>query len=152
MNTNQYLYFDELSREWKPTTLAELAVINDPDLRVCPVDADGNPGQQTTYAQITRSARPLPAIPKKPEPQPEHAPAAPMQPTAAPSLSSNDLLIRYTMRYIAGALTFIIFALCIIGGLASGQRDGLFIGFFMGAMAAFLIHIRAKRAASSDKI
>lgn len=152
MNTNHYLYFDELSREWKPTTLAELAVFNDPDLRVCPVDADGNPGQQTTYAQITRSARPLPAIPKKPLPQPEPAHAAPAAPPAAPSLSSNDLLIRYTMRYIAGALTFIIFALCIIGGLASGQRDGLFIGFFMGAMAAFLIHIRAKRAASSDKI
>ena len=52
--TSQYLCYDETEETWYPVTLAELAAINNPELLVCPINADGSFGSITTYAAIRK--------------------------------------------------------------------------------------------------
>lgn len=57
MNTEpQYLYYNETDGTWQPCTLADLANLNNPDLPICPLNPDGTPGPQTTYAAISNRA------------------------------------------------------------------------------------------------
>lgn len=149
MKTQSFMYYDTVAAEWKPATLEELAMLDDPSLAVCPLNPDGSPGQQTTYAQIERASRPAPVATKTPAQQPVPAKNAP---TEKGSPANNDMLLRYTLRYIAGVLTFFVFAICIIGGLATGSTNGFFIGLLIGAIISCVLHYRAKSAAKSDKI
>ena len=49
----QYLYYNETDGTWQPCTLEDLATINNPALPICPLNPDGTPGPQTTYATIS---------------------------------------------------------------------------------------------------
>lgn len=57
MNTEpQYIYYNETDGTWQPCTLADLANLNNPALPICPLNPDGTPGPQTTYAAISNRA------------------------------------------------------------------------------------------------
>lgn len=77
----QYLYFNELSGEWEPTTLEELATIDNEDAIICPVNEDGTPGKQITFGELLKQNAKK-ATPQKPEKQPTPPPAP--APTPAP--------------------------------------------------------------------
>lgn len=56
----QYLYFNELSGEWEPITLEELAMRDDESTLICPLNEDGTPGKQLTYAELLKQTSPMP--------------------------------------------------------------------------------------------
>lgn len=149
MKSKKYLYYDDPSGEWKPATLDDLAFIDNPELRVCVLDEDGTPGPQTSYGQIVRQSRPLPPVPKPANITPSQPPPTPVQSDLS---SNNDLILRYTLRYVSAVLTFVVFALCVIIGQLSGHRDGAVFGFIAGAVLACCMYYRARSASKSSKI
>ena len=104
MNTEKYMYYDELSTEWKYADLQELARMDNPSLLVCPVDADGNRGKQTTYAVIGKK---LTA-----ETKPTHSNHKGGN-TQSAFGKDTEFNINYSLNYIRYALainTFLIFS------------------------------------------
>lgn len=80
MNTN-YIYYNEISQEWETITLEELAMRDDESTLICPLNEDGTPGNQLTYAELlkqtapkqitsAKALKPIPVPPSTPEPAP----------------------------------------------------------------------------------
>lgn len=109
MTTNpQYIYYNETDGTWQPATLEELAAINNPELPICPLNADGTPGPQTTYAAISNRAIARASLnadnAAKKNTIPRHTHHS------APHHSNTEQNLNYTLNYIRA-----VFNLCIIG-------------------------------------
>lgn len=55
MKTDRYICLDEATGEWQEASLAQLLEFNEPELRVCPVDRNGTPGQETSFREVIES-------------------------------------------------------------------------------------------------
>ena len=59
MNTN-FIYYNEITQEWESITLDELAMRDDESTLICPLNEDGTPGKQLTYAELLKQTAPMP--------------------------------------------------------------------------------------------
>ena len=113
MNTQNYLYYDTTDNEWKPATLEELAMLNEPNLPVCEINPDGTPGPQTTYSALeTRTAATAATLKQKNTPKPAPAPPAAPAPQPAPTTTTAQETPaerdrRYTYRLVRVCCSFI---------------------------------------------
>lgn len=111
MNTN-YIYYNEISQEWEPITLEELAMRDDESTLICPLNEDGTPGNQLTYAELLKQTAPkqiatakaLKPIPVPP-PTPEPAPAPEEQPTTEQKTISLSPELENTILYTCRLVT-----------------------------------------------
>ena len=104
MNTDQqYLYFDELSSTWQPATLSQIVALNNPDLGICPLNADGTPGPQTTYAALMKKTA---AQNNWSKPTTAAAPHTGAQATrhTSPLSPDTERNINYTCNYLRATL------------------------------------------------
>ena len=112
MNTN-YIYYNEISQEWEPITLEELAMRDDESTLICPLNEDGTPGNQLTYAELLKQTAPKQNTPAKalkpipvPPPTPEPAPAPEEQPTTEQKTISLSPELENTILYTCRLVTF----------------------------------------------
>lgn len=107
MNTEKYMYYDEISAEWKYADLQELAQMDNPGLLVCPIDAAGNPGKQTTYGAISKKL----TVDARWEPKPNHS-VHKVDCNQLPHTNGTEFNINYSLNYIRYTLainTFMVF-------------------------------------------
>ncbi|MBR5876488.1 MAG: hypothetical protein IKZ10_06575 [Akkermansia sp.] len=105
MNTN-FIYYNEIAQEWEPITLEELAMRDDESTLICPLNEDGTPGKQLTYAELLKQTAPKQITPAKalkpipvPPPTPEPAPAPEEQPTTEQKTISLSPELENTILY-----------------------------------------------------
>lgn len=176
MNTtpSHFLVYDDIEQAWKPTTLEELSMRNDPDLYIIPVYENEKQGKQCTWKEFEGADRKKQwGAPKRPAQRPQTTTAANAQATGEPQAAApvesagltravNSLkstveptceLVRYTCRFFV-----VVFCLnCIFAGLAVGslavkeQPLGLVIGAAVGFACIFLVRIIVASWASADK-
>lgn len=147
MNTDQqYLYFDELSNTWLPATLSQIVALNNPDLGICPLNADGTPGPQTTYAALMKKtaaqnnwSKPTTASAHTGAQSPRHT--SPLSP-------DTERNINYTCNYLRATLSVLIFLLFSSAGatLADPRNPeiGLLIGLALGLAAVIILTLISK--------
>lgn len=116
MNTN-FLYYNEITQEWEPITLEELAMRDDESTLICPLNEDGTPGKQLTYAELLKQTAPKKNTPAKalkpipvPPPTPEPAPAPKEQPTTEQKTISLSPELENTILYTCRLFTFIFWS------------------------------------------
>lgn len=176
MNTTptHFLVFDDIEQAWKPTTLEELSMRNDPDLYIIPVYENEKQGKQCTWKEFEGADRKKQwAAPKRPSPRPQTTTAANPQATREPQAAAtvdnsgviraiNSLknsveptcsLVRFTCRFFV-----VVFCLnCIFAGLAVGslafkeQPLGLVIGAALGIASIFIVRVIVSIWSSADK-
>lgn len=144
MKTQRYLYFDTVGAEWKEASFEELAMLDDPELAICPITPDGAPGQETTYAALEKSvSRMNRPVPQQPQPQ--------MQKQAVVKAPlPTEQLLRFTLRYICTCITFLVFCSAYALGYALFPEDDFLAGALFASAICCIFYYRAKRAANSD--
>ena len=176
MNTtpSHFLVYDDLEQTWKPTSLEELSIRNDPDLYIIPVYENEKQGKQCTWKEFEGSDRKKQwGAPKRPAQRPQTSTAANAQATGETQAAStvdnpgltraiNSLrstveptcsLVRFTCRFFV-----VVFCLnCIFAGLAVGslafkeQPLGLVIGAALGVASIFLVRVIVSTWSEADK-
>lgn len=134
MNTN-FIYYNEIAQEWESITLDELAMRDDESTLICPLNEDGTPGKQITYAELLKQTAPKQFTPVKalkpipvppPSPAPAPAPAQPATQAESKTISLSPELentILYTCRLITFFfwLSYYIAVILYYGTLPLGQ-------------------------------
>lgn len=148
MNTDpQYLYFDEPSNTWQPTTLSQIVAINNPDLAICPLNADGTPGPQTTYAALMKKTAAQNNWSKPTTTAAPHT-GAPATRHTSPLAPDTERNINYTCNYLRATLSVLIFLLFASAGatLAEPRKPeiGLLIGLILGLAAVIILTLLTK--------
>lgn len=148
MNTTEtYIYYDEASSDWKPASLEELAMLDNPELPVCRLNAEGVPGAQTTYSAIEKTRT---AATQRPEKAPAKAPKI-LKLELPPDKEDTEKLLRYTLNYIRCFITFLVFV--IVAAYVSlrwvylQREGGDIIGIVIALLVASAMHFAAKRSA-----
>lgn len=156
MNHNQdeqqYLYFDALSNDWLPATLSQLAAIDNPDLAICPLKADGTPGPQTTYAALlkrtTAFQRPSSSPATTGSTHTANSHKAHTSHAGAPVNAETEYNINYTCNYLRAAISLLVFLLFTSAGITlTNPRNpeiGLIIGLIIGLLALLILKLLTK--------
>lgn len=149
----QYLYFDDLNNAWLPATLSQLAAIDNPDLTICPLKADGTPGPQTTYAALLKRTTAFQRPSSSPattgsthtagnshKPHTSHA--------SAPVNAETEYNINYTCNYLRAAISLLVFLLFTSAGITLADprnpEIGLIIGLIIGLLALLILKLLTK--------
>lgn len=155
MTTNpQYLYYNETDGAWQPITLEELATIDNPELPICPLNADGTPGPQTTYAAISNRAIARATLSADKAPAQDIWHRRVNLSACLPFLRrlNTEQNINYTLNYIRAIINLSIVSGCIVA--VSGMRLfsnrptplalSIFLGILLGMIIIFILQLFTK--------
>ncbi|MBR5213665.1 MAG: hypothetical protein IKV92_05330 [Akkermansia sp.] len=149
----QYLYFDDLSNEWLPATLSQIAALDNPDLPICPLKVDGTPGPQTTYAAIlkrtTAFQRPSSGSATTGSTNTAgHGHKAHTSHACGPVGEETEYNINYTCNYLRAAISLLVFLLFTSAGITLADprnpEIGLLIGLILGIIALLILKLLTK--------
>ena len=122
-------------------------MLDNPELPVCRLNAEGVPGAQTTYSAIEKTRT---AATQRPEKANAKAPKI-LKLDLPPDKDDTERLLRYTLNYIRCFITFLVFVIVTayvsLRWLYLQREGGDIVGLFIALLIVLAMRIVAKRSA-----